>query len=103
MSVSRQELAAAIGAGRVAEDPTTGKPVAKITTTQELVKLVGFCSSKKANLVVKRSKDFWASGSGNGDVLLDMDQLNRSVRVDANDLFVSCGPGTAVAELIDEL
>ncbi|MEE8182836.1 MAG: FAD-binding oxidoreductase [Thermoplasmata archaeon] len=103
MSVTRQELAAAIGAGRVAEDPATGKPVAKITTTQELVKLVGFCSSKKANLVVKRSKDFWASGSENGDVLLDMGQLNRSVKVHANDLFVSCGPGTAVAELIDEL
>ena len=103
MSVSRQELAAAIGAGRVAEDPATGKPVSKITTTQELVKLIGFCSSKKANLVVKRSKDFWASGSENGDVLLDMGQLNRSVRVDVNGLFVSCGPGTAVAELIDEL
>jgi len=103
MGVSRQELAAAIGAGRVAEDPATGKPVAKITTTQELVKLIGFCSSKKANLVVKRSKDFWASGSGNGDVLLDMDQLNRSMSVDVNGLFVSCGPGTAVAELIDEL
>jgi glycolate oxidase len=103
MGVSRQELASAIGGGKVAEDPGTGKPVAKVTTTQELVKLVKFCAGKKANLVVGRSKDFWASGVEDADVVLDMSQLNRSVKVDAKGLFVSCGPGSTLSELIEEL
>lgn len=103
MNVSEEELAVAIGASRVAKDEATGKPVAKITVTSELVKLVNFCSRRNVNLVVRRGKDFWSSGSEDADILLDMKQLNKSVKTDVEDLFISCGPGVMLEELLDEL
>lgn len=103
MSVGKSELASAVGSGRVAEDPGTGKPMARPTTTQELIKLIMFCSGRKANLVVKRNKDFLISGSEDADVLLDLSQLNKSVRVSVDGFYVSCGPGVGLGDLIDGL
>lgn len=103
MSVSMQDLATAIGTGKVAQDATTGKPVARVTTTPELVKAIRLCSSRNANVVVKRGKKFWSSGSADADVLLNMNQLNRSVNVDIHGLSVRCGPGVMLEELLDEL
>jgi glycolate oxidase len=98
-----QDLATAIGSGRVAQDATTGKPVARVMTTSELVKTIGLCSRRNANVVVKRGKDFWASGSADADILLNINQLNRSIKVNIDDLSVSCGPGVVLEELLGEL